>query len=122
MRGVKGTAWCNAPDIDVDSRVLEQYNRFHDYISQNCVIRPATTFVHYTCYVKLHNTVGSHQRLWLFAKEKKKGHPLVLTDEAVLAGDSRVVDEHVYTAQARFDPTERLQNIILVTQVTKLGM
>jgi hypothetical protein len=47
-------------------------------------------------------------------------HRLILTDEAVLASDSSVVDKHVYTTQALFDPMEYLQNIILVTQITKL--
>jgi hypothetical protein len=61
--------------------------------------------------------------LWYFVqKEKKVGHPLVLTDKAFLAGDPSAVDEHVHTSQARFDPTEYLQNIIFVTHVTQFWM
>ena len=89
---------------------------------QNVVSFGQRPHLYITHVIKNYNIQLAHIKVCGPLPKKKKifGHPLVLTDEAVLAGDSRVVDEHVYTTQVRFDPMEHLQNIILVTQVTEL--
>ena len=91
------------------------------YTLQNYIIMLALRYTAYCNFYTYGTRTTSLQTLWPFAPPPKIkiGHPLVLTNEAVLAGDSGVVDEHVHTSQAGFYPTEHLQNIILVTQVTK---